>query len=157
MTQILAYNLENLDKIESTLDEEDSYFVYNHYTDTYPKYYQYKYPDISYDIVQSICNDFSLFYGKIQESSETESHTSPFPLNIIRFMIDENLDCQKYYTPKRKPGMVVEGYFWTNGFVRRIREDKTKNFEVYELSCILSPSTSYLMSLSPPEKYGQRI
>jgi len=154
MTQILAYNLENLDKIESTLDEEDSYFIYNNYVNTHQKYYNYKYPDISYDIVKSICNDFSLFYGRIQESPEDKSHTSPFPLNVVRFMIDENLNCQKYYTPKRKPGLVVEGYFWTNGFVRRIREDKSKNFETHEISCILSVATANLIGLSPPEKYG---
>lgn len=149
----LIYNLANLSLIESTYDEEDSYYIYNTYKNIYPGYIDYCYPPIQLDITQTIFNDYSLFYGRIQESLNSKPHTSPFPLGVIRFMIDSQLNYHKYYAPKRKPGYVVEGYFWTNGFVRRIRQDKNKDFETYEISCLLSPSAAYLMNLSSPDKY----
>lgn len=150
----LIYNLENLHMIESTHDEEDSFYIYNNYQNVHENYLNYVYPKIDISIVQSIFNDYSLFYGRIQETLNSPSHNSPFPLGVIRFMIDADLSCNKYYTPKRKPGWVIEGYFWTNGFVRRIREDKTKDFQVHEISCLLHPSTAHFMNLSLPEKYA---
>jgi len=153
MEHSLVYNLENLHLIESTYDDEDSFYIFNEYQNIYNTYVKYSYPDIDYGIVSTVFNDFCLFYGKIKESENAQLHSSIFPLGVIRCMIHEDLSYSNYYTPRRKPGWVLEGYFWTNGLIYRLREDKKEKFQTYELSCFLGTATATLMGLVDPEKY----
>lgn len=149
---IPVYSLQSLHSVESTFYADDSYHIFNTFPTLNSTDVRYSYPAIDYDIVSSIFNDFCFFHAKIQESPSSPRVSSFIPLGVIRFMLHHDLSFSEYDTPRRKPGYVVEGMFWSNGIVYRIRED-SKNFQTYELTVLLDKLTPSLMNLSSPEKY----
>lgn len=148
----LIYNVDNLPQIPATLEEDDSYYVYNTYPVIHSSHITYSYPGISYDIVKTIANDFCLFSGKVKESESSPQIHSFFPIGVIRYMLHDDLTFSNYYTPRRREGWVVEGMYWTNGFVYQIRDD-SDSFTVHQLTISLDQVSSKLMNLKDPSQY----
>jgi hypothetical protein len=148
----ILYNIDSLHLIDSTYHEDDSYYIFNNYLSQNSSYLKYSYPDIRQDIVTSIANDFCLFSGKIKEAPTSPSVHSFFPLGVIRFMLHQDLSFSEYYTPRRKSGWVLEGYYWTNAMVYQIRDDSS-DFSVHELTLFVDQVSVKLLNLKDPSSY----
>lgn len=148
MNEHIIYSLDTIHNIESTYDESDSYYIFNKYSILNPTYKRYSFPsNMHYQDISSVFNGFCFFYAKVQENSTSPRYYSFIPLGVIRFMLHEDLSFSAYHTPKRKHGLVVEGFIWSNGLLYQIRQDLKKDFQVHEVTCILEPATATLMNI----------
>lgn len=148
----IIYNIDSLHLIDSSYHADDSYYIFNSYLKENSSYLKYSFPDIREDIVSAIANDFCLFSGKIKEGPHSPQVHSFFPLGVIRFMLHEDLSFSEYYTPRRKDGWVLEGYYWTNAMVYRIRDD-SQYFNTHELTLYIDQVSSKLLNLKDPSEY----
>jgi hypothetical protein len=82
--------------------------------------------------MSQLCNSFSIFNAKIKDT-KGKSYHSYFPLGVFRYMIHEDLSYSNYYTPRRKPGYVVEGSYWSNGMYYQVREDDNENIQIHQI------------------------
>ena len=81
---------------------------------------------------------------KVKDSNSNQSYLSNVPIHVFRYLMLNDGTWSYYYTPKRKPGYVVEGYCWSNGLIYQVREDKTQNFQTYEVILLID---GYVKSL----------
>lgn len=143
MNKSLLHTTANLHLIQSTLVEEDSYFILSKYLSDNSHYHKYSYPSQELSSVRNKADNFCSFAAKIKMGNDL-SH-SFIPISIFRFVLLENLSFSNYYTNHRKPGYIVEGYIWTNGMVYQVREDTQKNFDIYELTLLVDQPTAFYM------------
>lgn len=132
MNLSLFQTLDTIHAIDATLDESDSYYFLDEYQKENYLYYRYSSPDIySFDELDMMSKNFCMFFGKIKDISGNVL-SSPISINVFRFILLADGSCSNYYTPRRKPGYVVEGMYWSNGMTYQVREDKKDEFEVYQ-------------------------
>ena len=143
----LVHSLENLHTIESKLDEEDSYIYLQNLNVSYKYSERYSFPPISRPIVSAIATSFCFFSAKIKDASTNQLYSSNIPLTVFRYLMLEDGSWSYYYTVKRKPGYVVEGMQWSNGFLYQVREDKDKDFEVYQINLSIDSFTRRLYNI----------
>jgi len=124
--------LDTVHYFDSDIDEEQSYsFLQYYYLDKYLQY-MYTAPDVySMTEFDAMANNFCLFFGKIQDSTNSYI-ASPIPLFTFRYVMLSDGSWSSYYAVRRKPGYIVEGYSWSNGMVYQVRQDKEKDFQIYQ-------------------------
>ena len=118
---------------ESTLCEEDSFYLLSTFEKSFPNYIKYSVSDtFSIESIINISTLFATFHSRIKISqSSTDSIASVVPLDVFRYKMLE--DGSSYYTKtppsSYKPGYIVEGAWWSNGMFYAVREESV--FDVY--------------------------
>jgi len=142
----LLHSLHNLHSSEANMDESDSYVFLSQFLLDKKHYYTYKYPELSYEDISSIVSKFCIFCAKVKDSKTENLYLSNVPIHIFRYVLLEDGSWSYYYTPKRKPGYIVEGFCWSNGLLYQVREDKLQNFSTYEVNLMIDGYTKSLHS-----------
>lgn len=143
MAYQLLHTLTDLPYTPATIDEESSYWISQNYELDNPEYIHYTDADFGYPMLVQMCNVFALFQAKVGDL-EGRISQSYFPINVFRYILQEDMTWTYYYTPKRKPGYVVEGAYWSNGMFYQVREDKEKDFETYHVSLYVNRVTQLI-------------
>jgi len=121
----MSISIESIQSLDSSFYEEDSYeflIFYQSYKDW--KIYDSK--EVSYQVVLSLANNFINFHGKIPFPEEVlnDLYWTTVPLNVFRYKLLDNFRCGLVDPADPKPGYIVEGVSWTNGFVYLVRDGK---------------------------------
>lgn len=142
--RVLYHTVDNLHLIDATIDESDSYsFLQYYYQENY-NYYRYSYPDIySFEEIRNMSNNFCIFHARIKDLHGVVL-SSPIPIETFRFVMLEDLSFSSYYAVHKKPGYVVEGFYWSNGMLYQVREDKDSDFDIYQIVLFVDPYTKNL-------------
>jgi|694.fasta_scaffold25775_12 hypothetical protein len=141
----LIYNINNLHLIDSTITDEESYYLLNSYIEQKKdSYHIYTYPDFSLKEIYNLINAFCLFFAYIKDIKENKKYISNVPLGVFRYILLEDLTSAPYYAVKRKSGYIVEGMYWSNGVIYQVREDKKEDFEIHQIVLILDSLTKRL-------------
>ena len=141
MESSLIHSLHNLHSLDSTLDEEDSFVFLKEYNIQKSLYCRYEYPNLNRELMDTYVSNFCFFYAKIKDLETDKLYSSTIPLNIFRFVLLADGNFSPYYTVRRKPGYIVEGFQWSNGLVYQVREDKKEEFEIYQIVLIIDSLT----------------
>ena len=145
MIELYFYSLQNLPKILSTLDDEESYLFLTEYQKLKTLHFRYSASadDDSMPAMVKLVNNFMFFCAKVQDFQTKELYPSNFPLGVFRFMLHDDLSWSPYYTVHRRDGYVVEGCWWSNGMVYQVRDD-IANPVVHEVVLMIDQITQRL-------------
>jgi len=118
-------SIESIQSLDSSFFEEDSYEFLIFYQ-SYKEWKVYDSTEISNQVVLSLANNFMNFHGKISfpEDVLKDSYWSAVPLNAFRYKLLQNLECGLVDPNDPQLGYIVEGVYWTNGFVYVVRDKK---------------------------------
>jgi hypothetical protein len=116
-------SIESLQSLDSSFFEEDSYEFLIFYQ-SYKEWKVYDSNEISNQVVLSLANNFMNFHGKIPfpEDILNDLYWSAVPINAFRYKLLQNLECGLVDPTDSQPGYIVEGVYWTNGFVYVVRD-----------------------------------
>lgn len=144
MTNLL-HTPEVLYKINSTLDEEQSFQIINSFAETFSNYHLYASVEKGLDVVLNLVNFFSKFHGRVKVFSESNlTINSSVPIDVLRYkMIFDG----SYYHLSTDPfsyknGYIVEGCYWSNGFYHLTREENS--IKPISILFYIDPSTKDL-------------
>ena len=140
-SNVVTYNIFNLHTHESTLDEESSFIYLQTFFPRKQLNYFYNYPKLDLDTVHLLASRFCLIHANIKDSTTGNTLPMNTPLHVFRYLMLEDGSWSNYYTLKKKNGYVVEGMYWSNGMVYQVREDKDKDFELYEVTLSIDALT----------------
>lgn len=152
MEQRLIHNLDTLHLTEATIEEQDSYYILTKYLNDKSNFIRYRYPDISLKDIRVVSNSYCVFGSKILDSQTQEEFRSYLPLGTLRYVLHEDMSYSNYYTPRRKPGYIVEAYLWTNGILYQVREEIDKKSITHEINLIIDPVIVKILNLQLPEE-----
>lgn len=139
-----VHTLSTLPHIESSYDEEDSYYVLNELIGSFKDSLLYdSNKNINSESIISLCNTYCLFHASVTYK-DIRNFKINIPLAVFRFIMLEDLSWSLYEARKREPGYVVEGMFWTNGMIYQVREDKETDFEIHQICLYVDRSTARL-------------
>lgn len=121
----MSISIESIQSLESSFYEEDSYQFLIFYQ-SYKNWKIYDSKEVSYEIVLSLANNFINFHGKIPfpEDVLNDLYWTILPLNTFRYKLLKNFQCGLVDPIDPKPGYIVEGVSWTNGFVYLVKDQK---------------------------------
>ncbi len=143
----VVHTLENLHLVESRLDEENSYYFLQDALLHSSHFHMYEYPTLDYSNIETLCINFSCFSSKIKDKKSNRMLSSLVPLVTFRYLMLEDGSWSNYNAMSRKPGYVVEGMYWSNGLIYRVRED-VKNisqpFQTHQIVLLIDESTKVL-------------
>lgn len=143
----VVHTLENLHLVDSRLDEENSYYFLQDALLHSSHFYSYEYPTLDYSIIETLSINFSCFSAKIKDKKSNKMLNSLIPLVVFRYLMLEDGSWSHYDTTSRKPGYVVEGMYWSNGLIYRVREDVKNNsqpFKTHQIVLLIDESTKVL-------------
>jgi hypothetical protein len=132
MAYQLLHTLTELPYTPATVDEETGYYITQIYESENPEFIKYTTDQFDIFAMSQLCNSFAAFTAKVK-NTEGKMYQSYFPLGVFRYMLHEDLSYSNYYAPKRKPGYVVEGSYWSNGMFYQVREDDNKNLQIHQI------------------------
>lgn len=132
MAYQLLHTLTELPYTSATVEEEVGYYITQVYEQENPEFVKYTTDQFDIFSMSQLCNSFSVFSAKVKDATG-KSYQSYFPLGTFRYMLHEDLSYSNYYTPKRKPGYVVEGSYWSNGMYYQVREDDDENLQIHQI------------------------
>lgn len=150
--ELASYNIHNLHLRDATLDEEMSFGYLNWYLTENKYNYSYNSPPVDLDSLYILISNFALFYAKIKILKTNESIYSNKPLYIFRYLMLQDGSWSQYYAVRRKPGYVVEGMAWSNGLFYQVREDKNKDFEIYQTHLTVDSITKTMYNFPDMEQ-----
>jgi len=127
MTRQMLYTPQLISLAESTLCEEDSFYLLSTFQNSLPDYVRYSTSDIfDLDSIVNLTTMFSTFHSRIKISeSSTDSIASVVPLDVFRYKMlqDGSFHYIKTTPFAYKPGYIVEGAWWSNGMYYVVREE----------------------------------
>lgn len=138
---VTSYTMHTLHMHDATLDEEDSYTFLSLYFLEKTFRYTYKYPNIPINDIYILSSNFALFYAKIKDNKNDYIMSTNVPIHVFRYVMHEDGSWSNFYTLKRKPGLIVEGMYWSNGMMYQVREDKDTDFKIYEIALSIDSYT----------------
>ena len=121
----LINDIKKLSLLQPTMFEEDSY--------TFLQYYEYSQDWYVYDshqlglkVVESLANNFASFHGTVPfpKNPLAKDFWSTIPLGIFRYKMLANGSFYLVETVQKVPGYIVEGIYWSNGFVCVVRDEQ---------------------------------
>jgi len=129
--QAIIHCPEILHSVESTLDEQSSFDLVKNFSNVFPLFYHYSSNECGFKETLDITTTFSALHArvKVQVNGFDQTINSSIPLDILRYKM---LEDGSYHTVSRvksfyRPGYIVEGALWSNGFYHLTREeDSTK-------------------------------
>lgn len=146
----LIHSIQNIHLIDSKIDEEDSYILLSELNNSslYPE--EYTFPSLDQSQVFSLVTDFCFFCGKVKDANTKKYYTSNIPLTVFRYIMLEDGSYSQYYTLRKKPGYVVEGMHWSNGYFYQVRENTLQDFTVYKISLFIDSFTKKMYNFPEP-------
>ena len=117
--------IEHISLVDATLYEEDSY-DFLQFFQFYNEWHVYDSLINDYDLVYKLTENFINFHGKIpfpEDLKLQDSYWSVYPLGVFRFKLLASGECAHVAFYDTKPGYVVEGMYWQNGFFYLVKED----------------------------------
>ena len=124
MTQLIL-TTESIPKLDATLYEEDSYGFLS--VNNFVNWYVYNSDRLGIDVTKALADKFMSLHGKIlfpKSQQLTDSFWSAVPLGVLRYKMLQDGSYALIKDYKNRPGYIVEGVYWTNGFVYLVRDDK---------------------------------
>jgi len=123
---------ELLHAIDSTLIESESFKLVKNFSSIFPLYYHYSSNEYGLKKVLDLSTTFSLLHARVQISINkgfNQTINSSIPLDVLRYKMLSDGSC---YNLSRipsvyKPGYIVEGVLWTNGFYHLTRQEGSKD------------------------------
>jgi hypothetical protein len=118
--------IKNISSVDPTLYEEDSYEFLSFYQ-TYKDWIVYDSFVNDFEDIYLLTQNFINFHGKISFPEDLKIHDSywsVYPLGVFKYkMLDNGLPY--HITPKNnKPGYIVIGMFWFNGFFYVVKDEQ---------------------------------
>jgi hypothetical protein len=151
----LTFSLQTIHLMDANLEEDESHYFITEYYNQKILHYLYRFPDRSFDDITSLVNNFTYFCAKVKDNTTKLKYSSNIPIGVFRYVLLEDLSWSPYYTVRRKPGLIVEGAYWSNGMFYQVREDKKEDFDVYEVVLMVDPLTQKMYSFpSEDDKYS---
>lgn len=137
----MIITINNIDKVEPSMSEEESYHFLKFYQG-YKNWFVYDSDKVGIEQTTALIDFFSQFHGKIPFPNsvlEKQSYWSTTPLGVFRYkMLDDGSHALiNYY--KKVPGYLVQGLYWSNGFFYFIK-DETK---IIQLKFFVDENTFY--------------
>lgn len=121
---------EILHSVESTLDEQDSFRLVQNFHNVFPFYYHYSVASHGFTEVLNLATTFCVLHArvKINVTGFEQTINSSIPLDVLRYKM---LADGSYYMVSQtksfyKPGYIVEGALWSNGFYHLTRKEDSK-------------------------------
>lgn len=139
----VLHTLDNIHNIESSLDEELSYHYLRSFNLTSESYHKYTFPDYSYSDIKNLVNRYACFCASILDFNTNKSYTSPFPLQVFRYLMMPDGSWSYYYRRNKNLGYVIEGAHWSNGLFYQVRADAQHPFDIYQVVLYLDSNTRY--------------
>lgn len=133
--------LQTIHLMESTIDDEESYYFLIEYYRQKILHYIYRYPMYSYEDIATLVNNYTLFCARVKDTKTNQKYVSNFPIGVFRYMLHDDMSWSPYYTVRRKPGYVVEGAYWSNGMFYQVRDDAKKDFTIHEVTLMIDSLT----------------
>lgn len=96
----LLHSLTELPYTPSTIDEESSYWISQNYETENPEHIRYTDADFGQPMLTKMCDTFAVFHAKVQDL-EGKTTQSYFPINVFRYILQQDLTWTHYYTPKK--------------------------------------------------------
>jgi len=131
--------------LKTEWNEEKSYSFLNFFI-TYQNWCTYSTKKLSHSEVLVLSDLFCLSHGKVAPKQDSElAFWSVHPMNIFRFKLLDNLDFSVLNYPDPaydKPGYIVEGCYWVNGFMYQVLEEDSKN--LLELNLLIDKPTQQI-------------
>lgn len=121
----LVLNVESISVLDATLYEEDSYGFLA--VNQFANWYVYDSDQLGLPFTKALADKFVAFHGKIyfpKHQQILDGFWSAIPLGILRYKMLSDGSPYLVDDYKNIPGYIVEGAYWTNGFVYLVREDK---------------------------------
>ena len=143
----VVHTLENLHLVDSRLDEENSYYFLQEALTHSSSFYMYEYPTLDYSTIETLCINFSCFSAKVKHKESNKLLSSLVPLVTFRYLMLSDGSWSNYDTISRKPGYVVEGMYWSNGLIYRVRDDVkniSQQFKTHQVVLLIDESTKIL-------------
>lgn len=143
----VVHTLDNLHLVDSRLDEENSYYFLQDALKYCSSFHMYEYPTLDYSTIETLCINFSCFSAKIKSKKSDKMLSSLVPLLTFRYLMLSDGSWSNYNATIRKPGYVVEGMFWSNGLIYRVREDNknfSEQFKTHQIILLIDDSTKIL-------------
>jgi hypothetical protein len=125
--QAIIHCPEILHSVESTLDEQSSFGLVENFYHVFPLFYHYSSNEYGLKETLNVATTFSALHArvKVQVNGFDQTINSSIPLDILRYKM---LEDGSYHSVSRsksfyKPGYIVEGALWSNGFYHLTREE----------------------------------
>jgi hypothetical protein len=120
----LINDITKLSLLEPTMFEEDSFSFLQYYQYS-QDWYVYDSHELGLNVVQSLANNFTAFHGTVPfpKNPLAKDFWSTIPLGIFRYKMLADGSCYLTQTVQKVPGYIVEGIYWSNGFVCVVRDD----------------------------------
>ena len=134
----LMNDITKLSLLQPTMFEEDS-FTFLQYYQFFQDWYIYDSHELGLNVVTSLVNNFTSFHGTVPfpKNPLAKDFWSTIPLGIFRYKM---LDTGSFFlneTVQKVPGYIVEGIYWSNGFVYVVRDDQ----KIVQLKLFISKET----------------
>ncbi len=137
---------EILYSIESTLDEETSFNIVKNFTNYFPSFIHYSVEKNTFKTTLDLATTFSALHARVKVDVDGFNQTivCVIPLDILRYKMLSNGFPYTISTAKslHKPGYIVEGALWSNGFYHLTREENSN--QIMDLHFYVDPNTKTL-------------
>lgn len=154
MTRQMLYTPQLISLAESTLCEEDSFYLLSNFEQTFSNYEKYSVSDeLNIESIINVITTFSTFHSRIKISqNSTDSIASVVPLDVLRYKMleDQSFHYVKTAPSSYKPGYIVEGAWWSNGMYYVVREESISKSES-------SPSDMFLDAVLYIDQYTKGL
>lgn len=117
--------IEHISLVDPTLYEEDSY-EFLQFFQLYKQWHVYDSLIDDYDKVYELTENFINFHGKIpfpEDLKLNDSYWSVYPLGVFRYKLLSTGACSHVAEYDTRPGYIVEGMYWQNGFFYLVKDD----------------------------------
>lgn len=144
--KLIIHCPEILHYVEATLDEQTSFNLVKNFTDVFPFFVHYSVEKNTFKTVLDLTTTFSTLHARVKVNIDGFNQTivSAVPLYVVRYKMLNN---GSYHTISKakslyKPGYIVEGAYWSNGFYYLTREENST--QIIDLHFYVDPNTKEL-------------
>jgi hypothetical protein len=119
----LISDITKLSLLNPTVFEEDS-FTFLQYYQTVQDWYIYDSHELGLTAVTSLANNFTSFHRTVPfpKNPLAKDFWSTIPLGVFRYKMLADGSFYLNETVHKVPGYIVEGIYWSNGFVYVVRD-----------------------------------
>ena len=137
---------EILYSVEATLDEGTSFDIVKNFVNSFPFFVHYSAEQNTLKAVLNLVTTFSALHARVKVNVEGFNQTiiSTIPLDVLRYKMLKNGSPYTISLAKSlyKPGYIVEGALWSNGFYHLTRQENSN--QIMDLHFYVDPNTRTL-------------
>jgi hypothetical protein len=137
---------EILYSVDATLDESTSFDIVKNFSNSFPLFTYYSAEKNTLKTVLDLATTFSALHARVKVNVQGFNQTiiSTIPLDVLRYKMLKNGFPYTISTAKSlyKPGYIVEGALWSNGFYHLTRQENSN--QIMDLHFYVDPNTKTL-------------